>query len=174
MTTEKGHKQFVVVETNSCPSGQKSMPLANEDLGSHAGYRVLLEKALVPTIRAGVFNGHALPEGGLAVLYDKNLMEASGYAAVLADLMEQDVYLVPCHADEADPKSRFRVDGVLEIKASGASEDPEIGSGGEWERDRWHSSRRQRDESKARVQAMGDESGSGFGSGFRSGSGSGS
>lgn len=119
VTTEKGHKQFVLVETNSCPSGQKSMPLANEDL-EQAGYRVLLEKALVPTIRAGVFNGYALPEGGLAVLYDKNFMEASGYAAVLADLMEQDVYLVPCYADEADPKSRFREDGVLEIKASGA------------------------------------------------------
>lgn len=29
-TTERGHRRSVVIETNSCPSGQKSMPPLNE------------------------------------------------------------------------------------------------------------------------------------------------
>eukprot|EP00271_Cylindrocystis_brebissonii_P005009 TRINITY_DN16964_c0_g1_i1.p1 TRINITY_DN16964_c0_g1~~TRINITY_DN16964_c0_g1_i1.p1 ORF type:complete len:616 (-),score=83.05 TRINITY_DN16964_c0_g1_i1:1243-3090(-) len=120
-TTQHGHKRFVVVETNSCPSGQKSMPLASEEL-EHAGYRVLLEKSLMPTLKSGTFNGQSLPLGCLAVLYDKNRMEASGYAAVLADLTSELVFLVPFFADEVDPKARFRSDGVLEIRTSGAVE----------------------------------------------------
>eukprot|EP00850_Spirogloea_muscicola_P017748 SM000155S01677 [mRNA] locus=s155:209838:212365:- [translate_table: standard] len=95
------------------------MPLANEDL-EHAGYRVLLERALLPSLKAGKFNGQELPEGKLAVLYDKNNMEASGYAAVLADLTGEQVYLVPCYADDPEPKSRFRSDGVLEVRTSNA------------------------------------------------------
>lgn len=101
-TTDRGQKRFVVVETNSCPSGQKSMPLPNEDL-EQAGYRTLLEKSVMPALRSNTFNGHPLPEGKLAVLYDKNKMEASGYAATLADLTGESVYLVPCYADDYDP-----------------------------------------------------------------------
>lgn len=116
-TSDRGQKRLVVVETNSCPSGQKSMPLANEDM-EHAGYRTLLEKAFMPSLRAGKFNGETLPEGILAVLYDKNKMEASGYAAALADLAGEPVYLTPCYADDPHPKMRCREDGVLEICTS--------------------------------------------------------
>eukprot|EP00246_Nothoceros_aenigmaticus_P010361 TRINITY_DN2681_c0_g1_i6.p1 TRINITY_DN2681_c0_g1~~TRINITY_DN2681_c0_g1_i6.p1 ORF type:complete len:591 (-),score=82.34 TRINITY_DN2681_c0_g1_i6:172-1944(-) len=116
-TTDRGQKRLVVVETNSCPSGQKSMPLANEEM-EHAGYKTLLEKAFMPSLRAGKFNGEVLPEGKLAVLYDKNKMEASGYAAALADLAGESVYLTPCYADDPHPKVRCREDGVLEICTS--------------------------------------------------------
>lgn len=119
VTTEKGQKRFVVVETNSCPSGQKSMPMEHEDT-EHTGYRLLLEKAFWPLVKSGTFNGQPLPEGRLAVLYDKNVMEASGYAATLADLADEEVFLVPCYADETSPFVRFREDGVMEIKVSGA------------------------------------------------------
>lgn len=30
VTTASGHRQMIIVETNSCPSGQKSMPLLSE------------------------------------------------------------------------------------------------------------------------------------------------
>ncbi|BBN20515.1 hypothetical protein Mp_Vg00360 [Marchantia polymorpha subsp. ruderalis] len=122
-TTDRGQKKFVVVETNSCPSGQKSMPLANEDI-EHAGYRLLLERSLMPALRDGTFNGHVLPEGKLAVLYDKNKMEASGYAAALADLACEPVYLTPCYADDPDPGMRCRADGVLEICVSRSFSEP--------------------------------------------------
>ncbi|CAM6093861.1 unnamed protein product [Calypogeia fissa] len=118
-TTNRGQKRFVVVETNSCPSGQKSMPLANEDM-EHAGYRSLLERSIMPALRVGRFNGQVLPEGRLAVLYDKNKMEASGYAAALADLAGEPVYLTPCYADDPEPHMRCRDDGVLEICVSRA------------------------------------------------------
>ncbi len=95
------------------------MPTANEDM-EHAGYRTLLEKAVMPALRAGRFNGHDLPPGKLAVLYDKNKMEASGYAATLADLAGENVYLTPCHADDPDPAVRCKEDGVLEICTSRA------------------------------------------------------
>lgn len=53
--------------------------------------------------------------GGVAVLYDKNIMESSGYAAALADLLNESVSLVPCFADDPDPCHRFD-DGVLSIR----------------------------------------------------------
>merc|ERR1712151_876828 len=91
-TTDRGQKRMVVVETDSCPSGQKSMPLANEDM-EHAGYRSLLEKSFMPHLLANSYNGNPLPQGKLAVFYDKNRMEASGYASVLADLAGETVFL---------------------------------------------------------------------------------
>jgi hypothetical protein len=57
-----------------------------------------------------------LPEGILAVLYDKNKMEASGYAAVLADLTGETVMLVPFYDNEENPRARFTDDGVLEVR----------------------------------------------------------
>ncbi|MCO5611423.1 hypothetical protein L7F22_065676 [Adiantum nelumboides] len=109
-TTDMGQKKLVVVETNSCPFGQKSMPLANED-AEHAGYRTLLEKSFMPSLRV---HSASLPPGCLSIFYDKNRMEAWGYAATLADLSSESILLVPCYADDFNPKMRFTDDGVLE------------------------------------------------------------
>lgn len=56
VATLDGMRQMVVVETNSCPSGQKSMPLVNEteEMG---GYRFLLENAFSPLLRATEVEG---------------------------------------------------------------------------------------------------------------------
>ena len=88
-TTDRGQRRLVVVETNSCPSGQKSMPLIQEN-EERGGYALLLERSFLPMLRR-----RALIEGGLAVIYDKNPMEASGYAATLADLTGERVHLIP-------------------------------------------------------------------------------
>eukprot|EP00894_Picocystis_sp_ML_P000974 jgi/Pico_ML_1/51491/g2515.t2 len=57
-----------------------------------------------------------VPGGKLAVVYDKNLMEASGYAAALADLMQEEVILAPfLDLKEADGRTKARFcDGVLQ------------------------------------------------------------
>ena len=89
VTSATGKRQMIVVETNSCPSGQKSMPLIDET-NEQGGYRRLMENTLMPR----VLNKRNLPKGALAVLFDKNHMEASGYAAVMADLFNEPVYLV--------------------------------------------------------------------------------
>lgn len=89
VTTEAGNRRMIVLETNSCPSGQKSMP-PRTDSDDFRGYRYLIEQSFIPAMRK-----RRLPKGGLAVIYDKNYMECSGYAETLAELTGEDVYLVP-------------------------------------------------------------------------------
>ncbi|NNE27233.1 MAG: hypothetical protein HKN09_10350 [Saprospiraceae bacterium] len=110
VTTAAGSKQMVVIENNSCPSGQKSMPLINDhdELGS---YRKLIERTFLPSLR-----GQRLITGGvMAVLYDKNYMEASGYAAALAEILDEKIYLIYFPKSDYDHYLRF-TDGVLELK----------------------------------------------------------
>ncbi|KAK4532382.1 hypothetical protein CCYA_CCYA12G3239 [Cyanidiococcus yangmingshanensis] len=85
-------KCMVVIETNSCPSGQKSTPLF-DDQDEYGGYRTLLQRALLSHLESP--SEQLVPEGKLAVLFDKNPMEASGYAACLAEITNEEVYLVP-------------------------------------------------------------------------------
>lgn len=108
VTTENAKRQMVVIETNSCPSGQKSMPLT-DDFQEHGGYLRLLEKTFVPLLL-----NKDLPKGGLAVIYDKNPMEASGYAAVLADLTGESVHYVYFHENDKNAPVRFE-DEVMYI-----------------------------------------------------------
>lgn len=111
VTDATGRRRMVVIETNSSPSGQKSMPLFDEEDES-GGYRQFVEHTMRPR-----FRGSGVQGGGLAVLYDKNVMEASGYAAAMADAFDEPVHLVPFHADDEDPPARF-VNGVLEVRLS--------------------------------------------------------
>jgi len=53
--------------------------------------------------------------GGLAVIYDKNPMEASGYAAVMAEICKETVYLVEYYDSDVNPPVRW-VDKVMEIR----------------------------------------------------------
>lgn len=110
VSNDRGNRKVVVIETNSCPSGQKSVPLDGE-YDDQSGYRALLERSLIPYLKK-----RTLPQGGFAVLYDKNYMEASGYAATMADLLDQPVHLVPFFDEVIDPPARFSADGVLHIK----------------------------------------------------------
>jgi len=109
-SSRTGVRRIVIIETNSCPSGQKSMPrIAEAD--EMAGYRLLVEHTFLDMMGSGV-----LPDGELAVLYDKNLMEASGYAATAAELTREPVHLVPYFDGDLGRTARF-TDGVLEVLA---------------------------------------------------------
>jgi hypothetical protein len=108
-TTAAGNRRLVVIETNSCPSGNKSMPIPSDD-DEQAGYRKLIETAFMPLI-----SKRKAASGGLAVLFDKNYMEASGYAAVIADLTGETVFLTPFPDGAEDPPARF-ADGLLEVR----------------------------------------------------------
>lgn len=107
VTTADGRRQMVVVETNSCPSGQKSMP-AYDDQDEQGAYRLNLANGFLASVR-----GKRLPEGGLAVIYDKNFMEASGYAAALADLTGEHVHLVEFPDGAAEPRAWFDAGQLL-------------------------------------------------------------
>ena len=110
VTSQHGKRQMVVLENNSCPSGQKSMPLLddNEEQGS---YRLLVERTFKPIVKK---LGKKV-KGGLAVIYDKNPMENSGYAEVIADVFDEQVYLVPFY-NESDASTVKYVDGVMHIQ----------------------------------------------------------
>ncbi|KAI9478518.1 MAG: hypothetical protein EXX96DRAFT_571232 [Benjaminiella poitrasii] len=112
VTTASGHRQMIVIETNSCPSGQKSMPLLSEtdEHNEQGGYRLVIETAFQDQL------SKADPSlGGLAVVCDKNMMESSGYAAVLADVAKEPVWLVEWHVDDPSPNLKW-VDRVLYIQ----------------------------------------------------------
>ena len=110
VTSAGGKRQMVVIENNSCPSGQKSMPLL-EDHQEQGSYRTLVERTFLPYVQKKRL---AIP-GGIAVIYDKNFMEVSGYAAVIADVLQEPVFLTPCFQDDLHLPVRF-VDGVMEVR----------------------------------------------------------
>lgn len=113
VTTAEGKRQMVVIENNSCPSGQKSMPLLddNEPMG---GYRLLLERTFIDQLTSRRLQ---IKNGALAVIYDKNPMEASGYAAALAELTGEPVYYASFYDGSSSPCVRFNF-GVMEVKTN--------------------------------------------------------
>ena len=96
-TLANGNRQMVVIENNSCPSGQKSMPLL-DDNKEDGSYRLLVERTFKPLLKSKP--GQPSVKGKLGVIYDKNPMETTGYAGVIADVMEEDVLLIPYYQGE--------------------------------------------------------------------------
>lgn len=102
VSTEDGVRQKLIVETNSCPSGQKSFPVLEQHL-EEAGYYRLLVHTFLPLVSRDLRKAQSeAPDGIVAVLYDKNAMESSGYAQVLATLIRRPVYLIPLTASAPD------------------------------------------------------------------------
>lgn len=104
VSSEGGTKHKLVIETNSCPSGQKSFPLFDDDI-EDGGYRRILENTFLPHIKKSLRK--AEPDDVLAVLYDKNEVESSGYAQVLANLTGRRTYLIPVPV--SDPTRHIEV-----------------------------------------------------------------
>ncbi len=109
VTTGKGVRQMVLIEANSCPSGNKSMPYIDET--PHGGYARLLTKAFLPVVK----KKKNLPDGNYAVVFDKNPMENIGYARTLADLTKSQVFAVEFHHDDGDPPVKFE-EGIMYVR----------------------------------------------------------
>ena len=110
VTDAQGNRQMVVIETNSSPSGQKSMPLLDEHQ-EQGGYRTYIDHTFLPAVKAR----RGKVEGRLAVIYDKNPMEASGYASAMADAFGEPVLYAPFYRQDPNPPVRF-VQQVMEIR----------------------------------------------------------
>jgi hypothetical protein len=109
VTNVEGKRQMLVIENNSCPSGQKSMPLA-DDNQEEGGYRVLMEQTIKPYLNSR----KKTIEGGLAVIYDKNPVEASGYAASMANVFNEPVHYASWPSGDSS-RVKFE-DGICYIK----------------------------------------------------------
>ena len=115
-----GKRQMIIIESNSCPSGQKSMPLLN-DTNQLGGYKTILEQCfneLLTPNDASDSNGSQVVNGELAVIYDQNQMESGGFSAALAELTNERVWLAPYFENETDTTSavRWTHDGVMQVR----------------------------------------------------------
>jgi hypothetical protein len=78
------------------------------------GYKNYVEDTFKPYLK-----GKRLIKGSLAVIYDKNLMEASGYAHAMADVFNEEVYLIPYFDSEESDKHIRVIDSVIEFQIDG-------------------------------------------------------
>lgn len=108
VTNHEGYRKLAVIETNSCPSGQKSMPLLDLNV-EKGGYKRLIEQTYKPMVEQ-----HPL-EGCLAVIYDKNPMENVGYAATIADAFQENVFLAKFDKNDTDPPVKFE-NGLMFVR----------------------------------------------------------
>lgn len=111
VSTGPGNRHAVVIETNSCPSGQKSMPFIDED-DPQKRYSDVINSTVREFVTKKQVSG-----GELAVFYDINEMESSGYAATMADSFGRDVYLV--NFDKKDSSHVKYEDGFFYILVEG-------------------------------------------------------
>lgn len=88
VTDKNSKRQMIIIETNSCPSGIKSMPLL-DDRNKLGAYKLLIE-----SIYEDSLSSLDKSIGDLAVVYDQNLMESSGYCTSLAEISKERVWLV--------------------------------------------------------------------------------
>lgn len=119
VTDAESRRQMVVIETNSCPSGQKSMPSRGDDADEAGGYRTLLEGTFLPLVCQDFHDD--VKDGVLAVFADKNPVEYTGYAACLAELTGETVYVVQYHGGDGqpDPPLRFVDEGrIAEVRVA--------------------------------------------------------
>jgi hypothetical protein len=64
VTSHEGKRQMIIIETNSCPSGQKSMPFDSDEV-AHSGYHKLMNETFMRLVRVREAD-KSLPEGCLA------------------------------------------------------------------------------------------------------------
>lgn len=88
------------------------MPLLTDHGSFHeqGGYRAVLESAFLEQVSRVDPN-----LGGLAVVYDKNPVEASGYCSAMSDLMQEDVFLVEFYDDDPNPPINW-IDGIMHVR----------------------------------------------------------
>lgn len=114
-TSAGGKRQMVIIENNSCPSGQKSMPLL-DDNKEDGSYRLLVERTFKPLLSGR--KGVGATKGRLGLIYDKNYMETTGYAGVIADVFDEEVLLIPYFLGEANDHIRVQ-DGWIQVLEGG-------------------------------------------------------
>jgi len=99
---------MIIVETNSCPSGQKSMPSKSPD--RYSGYRSVLESSF-----KYITKNCETQLGGLAVIYDKNEMEVQGYASILAEISKEKVWVAEYKENDSNPPVKW-VNNLMYIR----------------------------------------------------------
>jgi hypothetical protein len=116
VTNNLGKRQMIIVESNSCPSGQKSMPLI-DNTNIYGGYKTILQECFKELINTNTNNSDAT--GDLAVIYDQNQMESGGFCSVLAEITNEKVWFATYFEDETEQETgavKWSSDGQMFIR----------------------------------------------------------
>ncbi|CAF4726741.1 unnamed protein product, partial [Rotaria sp. Silwood2] len=111
VTDQNQQKQIILIETNSCPSGQKSMP-TDSYVDNDSGYHKFVRLTFLTAVKKAQQSNRLIENGHLAVVYDKNPIENLGYAAAMADVFGETVYSVEFHSCDFDPPVKF-IDQIM-------------------------------------------------------------
>lgn len=84
------------------------MPTLNDN-DEFGGYSTVIQNAFTSLIKNTPY------DGDLAVIYDKNPMEATGYAATIAEQTKEKVWLATFYNDSPDPCCKWE-DGFLHVR----------------------------------------------------------
>lgn len=109
----KNRRKMVVIEMNSCPSGNKSVPYHG---WGYEGFRRVMANAFTPML-----DQTAIIDGGLAVFYDvkKQRPESYAYACMLAQITNEPIYLVDVgYSRELPNFVRWTPEGVCQLDVS--------------------------------------------------------
>ncbi|CAF3084785.1 unnamed protein product [Rotaria sp. Silwood2] len=116
VTDQNQQKQIILIETNSCPSGQKSMP-TDTYVDNDSGYHKFVRLTFLTAVKKAQQSNRLLENGYLAVVYDKNPIENLGYATAMADVFGETVYSVEFHSCDSDPPVKF-IDQIMFVRDS--------------------------------------------------------
>ena len=124
-TTPKGIRQLCIIETNSCPSGQKSMPNTSNNMENLIGYTRLMENTFKPGYQEHLKNNPELSDDKykFAVIYDKNSIEAFGYAHAMSNVMNEEVIVAKYYNNDGNPPVKFDENGLMWIRVLKDSND---------------------------------------------------
>eukprot|EP01091_Cochliopodium_minus_P004153 TRINITY_DN14068_c0_g1_i1.p1 TRINITY_DN14068_c0_g1~~TRINITY_DN14068_c0_g1_i1.p1 ORF type:complete len:512 (-),score=136.97 TRINITY_DN14068_c0_g1_i1:56-1591(-) len=115
---KKGRK-MIVLEATSNPSGQKSMPNLKEN-DDRGGYISMVKRTIKPWYDYCLKKGRLIKDGIFVVLYDKDGVEARGYALTIAQVLKEEVYIVelPDKGGEENKYARYSKDNryVLQVR----------------------------------------------------------
>jgi hypothetical protein len=100
---------MIILETNSCPSGQKSMPNIIPGLGYENLMKIFIN------IVNNLSKQKKIPDGVLAIIYDKNYLEVSGYAKKLANISNENIYLTESYNNDKNQSIKWDNDGIMYI-----------------------------------------------------------
>lgn len=89
------------------------MPRTDSDLSDGYGYKELIRSTFKPLLDKV---SPQLYDAKLAVIWDKNHMEASGYAHAMASVFGEDVYFVEFYNDDSDPPVHFDDEGIMSVR----------------------------------------------------------
>lgn len=89
------------------------MPRSDDELNDGYGYKKLIRTTFQPLLKNV---SPDLYDAKLAVIYDKNEMEASGYAYAMAHVFGENIYFVPFYNDDKNPPVKFDDEHIMYIR----------------------------------------------------------